>query len=55
MVDPDHAMTRPDPDELVRQVREEEARAGRGRLKIFFGASAGVGKTFAMLRAARQL
>lgn len=55
MVDPDHAMTRPDPDELVRQVREEEARAGRGKLKIFFGASAGVGKTFAMLRAAQQL
>lgn len=55
MVDPDQSSIRPDPDALVRQVQAEEAKAGRGRLKIFFGASAGVGKTFAMLRAARQL
>ncbi len=55
MVDPDDVLHRPDPDALVRQVQAEEAKAGRGRLKIFFGASAGVGKTFAMLRAARQL
>ncbi len=55
MVDPDDVLQRPDPDALVRQVQAEEAKAGRGRLKIFFGASAGVGKTFAMLRAARQL
>jgi two-component system sensor histidine kinase KdpD len=48
-------MHRPDPDALVRHAQAEEAKAGRGRLKIFFGASAGVGKTFAMLRAARQL
>jgi two-component system sensor histidine kinase KdpD len=44
---------RPDPDALLAQVQAEEARAKRGRLKIFFGASAGVGKTFAMLAAAR--
>jgi two-component system sensor histidine kinase KdpD len=44
---------RPDPDELLAQVRAEEARARRGRLRIFFGASAGVGKTYAMLEAAR--
>ncbi len=44
---------RPDPDALLRQVQQEEARAQRGRLKIFFGASAGVGKTYAMLQAAR--
>jgi two-component system sensor histidine kinase KdpD len=44
---------RPDPDALLRQVQAEEARARRGKLKIFFGASAGVGKTFAMLAAAR--
>lgn len=55
MVDPDDSIRRPDPDALVRHVQAEEAKAGRGRLKIFFGASAGVGKTFAMLRAARQL
>jgi two-component system sensor histidine kinase KdpD len=44
---------RPDPDRLLQQVQQDEARARRGRLKIFFGASAGVGKTFAMLAAAR--
>ncbi len=44
---------RPDPDELLVHVRAEEARAQRGRLRIFFGATAGVGKTYAMLEAAR--
>jgi two-component system sensor histidine kinase KdpD len=45
--------TRPDPDALLARVQQEEARARRGCLKIFFGASAGVGKTYAMLAAAR--
>ncbi|MFO1424746.1 MAG: DUF4118 domain-containing protein, partial [Candidatus Competibacteraceae bacterium] len=49
------AEQRPDPDQLLNRIREEEARARRGKLKIFFGASAGVGKTYAMLLAARQL
>jgi len=44
---------RPDPDALLERVQREEAQARRGRLKIFFGASAGVGKTYAMLAAAR--
>src|SRR5229473_423997 len=44
---------RPDPEMLLAQVREEQRRAGRGRLKIFFGASPGVGKTYAMLEEAR--
>ncbi|NUZ08255.1 DUF4118 domain-containing protein [Piscinibacter koreensis] len=44
---------RPDPDQLLQQVQRDEARERRGRLKIFFGASAGVGKTYAMLAAAR--
>jgi two-component system sensor histidine kinase KdpD len=44
---------RPDPDRLLQQVQQDEARARRGKLKIFFGASAGVGKTYAMLAAAR--
>src|SRR5262245_53014640 len=44
---------RPDPDALLARVREEERRATRGKLKIFFGASPGVGKTYAMLEAAR--
>ena len=48
------ADARPDPDRLLQQVQRDEARARRGKLKIFFGASAGVGKTFAMLAAARQ-
>ncbi|HEX7374635.1 MAG TPA: sensor histidine kinase KdpD [Steroidobacteraceae bacterium] len=43
---------RPDPDQLLAQVQAEEAQARRGRLRIFFGASAGVGKTYAMLEAA---
>ena len=45
---------RPDPDDLLRVIKEETHRNGRGQLKIFFGACAGVGKTFAMLQAARQ-
>ena len=49
MTEPD----RPDPDALLERVQAEQARAQRGRLKIFFGASAGVGKTVAMLGAAR--
>lgn len=44
---------RPNPERLLARVQEEEARAHRGRLRIFFGASAGVGKTYAMLEAAR--
>ncbi|MFO1372290.1 MAG: two-component system sensor histidine kinase KdpD [Candidatus Competibacteraceae bacterium] len=46
---------RPDPDQLLNRIKEDEARARRGKLRIFFGASAGVGKTYAMLLAARQL
>ena len=45
---------RPDPDRLLDLVNAEEAREKRGKLKIFFGASAGVGKTYAMLGDARQ-
>jgi len=44
---------RPDPEALLARVREEERRAARGRLKIFFGGSPGVGKTYAMLEASR--
>ena len=40
---------RPDPDALLARVREEEHRASRGKLRIFFGYAAGVGKTYAML------
>ncbi|WP_429304691.1 DUF4118 domain-containing protein [Paraburkholderia sp. GAS199] len=47
-------MTRPDPDQLLDKLQRDEEKRQRGRLKIFFGASAGVGKTFAMLQAARR-
>ncbi|MHB8354441.1 MAG: two-component system sensor histidine kinase KdpD [Burkholderiales bacterium] len=46
--------SRPDPDRLLDRINEEEIRATRGKLKIFFGASAGVGKTYAMLSSAHQ-
>jgi two-component system sensor histidine kinase KdpD len=45
---------RPDPETLLARANEEEARATRGRLKLFFGAAAGVGKTYAMLEAAGE-
>ncbi|MER3425428.1 MAG: two-component system sensor histidine kinase KdbD, partial [Nitrospiraceae bacterium] len=45
---------RPDPDALLKRVQEGEARQARGKLKIFFGATAGVGKTYAMLEAAHE-
>jgi len=44
---------RPDPDDLLAQAHEAERAARRGHLKIFFGASAGVGKTCAMLAQAQ--
>ncbi len=44
--------SRPDPDALLARTKREEVAAARGKLKIFFGASAGVGKTYAMLAAA---
>jgi len=44
---------RPDPDELVARLREEEKKSSRGKLTIFFGAAPGVGKTYTMLEAAR--
>lgn len=45
---------RPDPDLLLARVERDNAKAKRGRLKIFFGAAAGVGKSYAMLLAARE-
>ncbi|WP_321814407.1 MULTISPECIES: sensor histidine kinase KdpD [unclassified Paraburkholderia] len=47
-------MNRPDPDELLDRLQREEEKRRRGKLKVFFGASAGVGKTYAMLQAARR-
>jgi two-component system sensor histidine kinase KdpD len=44
---------RPDPDALLERVRADAARERRGQLKVFLGASPGVGKTFTMLETAR--
>lgn len=46
---------RPDPEKLLHELRREKRREGRGKLKIFFGYAAGVGKTYSMLKAARKL
>ena len=45
---------RPDPDALLARVQAEEAKQARGKLKIFFGAAPGVGKTYSMLEGARK-
>ena len=45
---------RPNPDELLRQMETDTVPDKTGKLKIFFGYSAGVGKTYAMLRAAHD-
>jgi two-component system sensor histidine kinase KdpD len=52
---PDARDQRPDPDSLLARVAEQERRAARGKLRIYFGAAAGVGKTWAMLSAARAV
>lgn len=46
--------SRPEPDQLLAQVQADENAATRGKLKIFLGYAAGVGKTYAMLEAAHQ-
>lgn len=48
----DIADHRPNPDELLASIKEEEEKSKRGKLKIFFGMCAGVGKTYSMLQAA---
>ncbi|MGZ8374726.1 MAG: DUF4118 domain-containing protein [Nitrospira sp.] len=45
---------RPDPDALLKRVQVEETRKAEGKLKVFFGANPGVGKTYAMLEAAHE-
>jgi len=47
-------LKRPNPDELLARLKAEEQKQDRGRLKIFLGYVAGVGKTYAMLEAAHQ-
>jgi two-component system, OmpR family, sensor histidine kinase KdpD len=45
---------RPDPDKLLAQIKEKEAKEKKGKLKIYFGMCAGVGKTYAMLQDAQR-
>ena len=45
---------RPNPDQLLARFQADEVGARRGKLKIFFGYAAGVGKTYAMLEAAHR-
>ena len=51
----DPSDARPDPDLLLARAKRDEKAAARGKLRIYFGASAGVGKTYAMLVAGRRL
>jgi two-component system sensor histidine kinase KdpD len=51
---PTSSPERPDPDVLLADVQRREQRARRGKLRIYFGSSAGVGKTYAMLVGARK-
>ncbi|RYZ64471.1 MAG: two-component sensor histidine kinase, partial [Proteobacteria bacterium] len=44
---------RPNPDALLRIASQDEQKKLQGKLRIFLGMSAGVGKTFAMLKAAQ--
>ncbi len=46
---------RPNPDALLKAVQHSERSSVKGRLKIFLGMAAGVGKTYAMLEAAQNL
>ena len=50
----DFEIDRPNPDELLAALAKEEEKSKRGKLKIFFGMCAGVGKTYTMLQAAHD-
>ena len=50
----DNENKRPDPDVLLSRIKENETKTLQGKLKIFFGMCAGVGKTYAMLEAAKK-
>ena len=47
-------LNRPDPDLLLKKITQKEDKSTKGRLKIFFGMCAGVGKTYSMLEAAQK-
>ena len=45
----------PSPEQLLNSLKRQDSRQGQGRLKIYLGMVAGVGKTYAMLKSAHQL
>jgi len=47
--------SRPNPDELLAQLNKNEQKEKKGKLKIYLGMCAGVGKTFAMLQDASKI
>ena len=47
-------LSRPNPDELLAQIKKDEQKDKKGKLKIYLGMCAGVGKTFAMLQDASK-
>ena len=44
----DNAGERPDPDALLKTLDDAARQAVRGKLRVYFGSSAGVGKTYAL-------
>ncbi len=46
---------RPDPEKLLAKIKAKETESAKGKLKIFLGFAAGVGKTYAMLESAHKL
>ena len=47
--------SRHNPDQLLKEIQADEENRNKGHLKIFFGYAAGVGKTYAMLKAAHSV
>ena len=47
-------MDRPDPEKILECMEMEEEKKKQGRLRVFFGYAAGVGKTYSMLKSARK-
>lgn len=45
---------RPNPDNILAELKREESKKNKGSFRVFFGMCPGVGKTFAMLRAAQE-
>lgn len=46
---------RPNPNDILMKIKNQQEKSSRGKLKIFFGYAAGVGKTYSMLKAAQDI